>query len=141
MSRVRAPSGLRQQVEARAHGLCEYCRSPSQIATHAFSLEHIIPRDQGSTDELDNLALACQGCNNHKYIKTRARDPVSKRLVPLFHPRRQTWAEHFAWHDDGIHLIGLTATGRATVEALQLNRERLLNLRRFLAANNWPLPQ
>ena len=26
-----------------------------------------IPRSQGATTSLDNIALACQGCNNHKY--------------------------------------------------------------------------
>ena len=48
---------------------CEYCRSHARFATQAFSVEHVTPRSLGGTTTFDNLALACQGCNNHKYIK------------------------------------------------------------------------
>lgn len=40
--------------------------------------------------------------------------------------------EQFAWTDDVTQILGLTSIGRATVEALPLNRERLVNLRRVL---------
>jgi hypothetical protein len=40
----------------------------------------------------------------------------------------------FAWNADFTLIIGLTPTGRATVETLQLNREGLVNLRRVLCA-------
>jgi len=52
----------------------------------------------------------------------------------LYHPRRQKWTDHFAWSDDATLVIGLTPTGRATVEKLQLNRSGLVNLRRVLQA-------
>ena len=81
-----------------------------------------------------NLALACQGCNNHKYTKTEASDPVSGAMAPLFHPRRQRWRDHFTWDNTYTVIIGLTPTGRATVETLQLNRAGLVNLRRVLYA-------
>jgi hypothetical protein len=90
------------------------------------------PLDRGGTIALDNLALACQGCNNYKYTKTEGRDPVSGDSVSLYHPRQQRWRDHFAWNDDFTLVIGLTPTGRATVKALQLNREGLVNLRRVL---------
>lgn len=80
------------------------------------------------------MALSCQGCNNRKFTATEAVDPATMRLVPLFHPRRDRWYEHFAWSSDGLEVLGMTATGRATVERLQLNREELLNLRGVLAA-------
>ena len=83
---------------------------------------------------LDNLALACQGCNNHKYNKTEGRDPITGDIVPLYHPRKQRWSEHFAWSDDFTLVIGLTPTGRTTVETLQLNREGVVNLCRLLYA-------
>jgi hypothetical protein len=44
-------------------------------------------------------------------------------LVRLFNPRRQQWSRHFRWSDDGTVIIGLTACGRATIEALKLNNE------------------
>ena len=131
---------LRREVERRAKGRCEYCQSPAKYATQTFSLDHVKPRSQGGETSLNNLALACQGCNNHKYNKTKAEDPVSRRMVELFHPRTQHWREHFTWDDRFEHIIGLTATGRATVETLRLNRAELVNLRRLLyAAGEHPL--
>lgn len=100
----------------------------------SFSAEHIVPRSQGGATALENLAFACQGCNNHKYNKTQGRDPVTEQLVSLFHPRQQRWGDHFTWNDDFTLVIGLTPTGRATVETLCLNREGLVNLRRILYA-------
>ena len=76
--------------------------------------------------------MACQGCNGHKYTKMSGRDPVTGTTVPLFHPRRQRWRDHFVWNDDFQFIIGRTPIGRATVEALHLNREGLINLRRLL---------
>jgi hypothetical protein len=134
MPERRVTAEQRQVVIERAHGCCEYCRSQARFAIQPFSVEHIIPRSQGGETMLDNLALACQGCNNHKYNKTEARDPVTGVIVPLYHPRRQRWRDHLAWNADFTLVIGLTPTGRATVEALQLNREGLLNLRRLLYA-------
>lgn len=132
----------RRDVERRARGCCEYCQSPAKYATQTFSLDHIIPRSQGGKVSLDNLALACQGCNNHKYNKTRLSDPVTHQLVDLFHPRKQRWRVHFTWNECFERVIGLTATGRATVEALKLNRPELVNLRRLLyAAGEHPHPE
>jgi 5-methylcytosine-specific restriction endonuclease McrA len=97
-------------------------------------VEHIKPRSQDGKTTLDNLALACQGCNGHKHTKTEGYDPVSSEIVPLYHPRQQVWQDHFRWNDDFTLIVGLTPVGRATVEALQLNRESLVNLRQILYA-------
>jgi len=72
MREVRLTAELRQRVTDRAHGCCEYCWSQARYATQAFSVEHILARARGGTTALENLALACQGCNNHKYDKTEA---------------------------------------------------------------------
>lgn len=122
----------KQAVIDRAQGCCEYCRSQARFSTQAFSIEHIIPRSQGGKTILDNLALSCQGCNNHKYTKIEGHDPVSGEIIPLFHPRLQRWSEHFRWNEDFTIIVGITPTGRATVEVLHLNREGLVNLRRIL---------
>ena len=127
-------AGMRRIVVERAIGCCEYCWSQSRYSTHSFALEHILPKHRGGKTTLENLALACQGCNNHKHIKIKGRDPVSLQLAGLFHPRQQRWSEHFAWSDDYLEMIGLTPTGRATIETLQLNREEVINLRRILIA-------
>ncbi len=125
-------TALKSQVIERAQGNCEYCRSQARFATQAFSIEHITPQSKGGQTALDNLALACQGCNNHKYNKTKAADPITTEIVPLYHPRQQKWEEHFSWNEDFTLIIGITKIGRAFVEALQLNREGLVNLRRVL---------
>ncbi len=63
----RITTELRQQVIKRAGDCCEYCRSQAKYATQSFSVEPIVARAKGGATALDNLALACQGCNNHKY--------------------------------------------------------------------------
>jgi len=128
------PAALRRQVSLRAKGLCEYCRCASYFTNASFHCEHITPREGGGETTLDNLAWACPWCNAHKYTKTHAPDPQTRRMVPLFNPRRQRWSRHFAWSEDSMIIIGRTAMGRATAEALQLNRLELLNLRRALRA-------
>lgn len=93
-----------------------------------------MPRSRDGSDEMDNLALCCLGCNNIKLTSVEAFDPVTREIVPLYHPRRQRWSDHFDWNLDFTLVVGLTQTGRATIEKLQLNREGLVNYRRVLAA-------
>jgi HNH endonuclease len=126
------PKRTRRAVAERAKGCCEYCRSQERFAPVTFSVEHILPRQAGGTSAAENLAFSCQECNNHKYTKTEAHDPASDKMVPLYHPRQHRWIEHFAWDEDFTFLIGISPTGRATVEALQLNRQGVVNLRRVL---------
>ena len=142
MSETESIAALKRQVAERAFGCCEYCRSQARFAVQPFSAEHIQPRSGGGKTDADNMALSCQGCNNHKYNKTTGTDPATGALVPLFHPRGQRWRDHFAWSEDGTQVFGLTATGRATVVTLRLNREGVVNLRRLLfAAGEHPPPE
>jgi len=123
---------LKQRVAERGKHCCEYCLSQARFATQSFSIEHIKPRSQGGKTALNNLALACQGCNAHKYTKIEAYDTVTEKIAPLYNPRQQQWHKHFQWNYDFSLIIGISPTGRATVEALQLNRDGLVNLRRIL---------
>lgn len=132
MSDKYIPAELRKLVHTRARGLCEYCRSQARFSPQPFSVEHITARALGGQTIADNLALSCQGCNGHKYIKWQVTDPLTGNVVTLFHPRQQSWREHFAWNEDATLIVGLTLTGRATVEALKLNRNELVNLREVL---------
>ncbi|RKZ75470.1 MAG: HNH endonuclease [Gammaproteobacteria bacterium] len=134
-------STLKNKVVERAQGCCEYCRSQVRFATQSFSIEHIIPQSKGGQNTLDNLALACQGCNIHKYNKTEAIDPIMGEIVPLYNPRQQKWPVHFTWNEDFSIIIGMTTIGRVTVETLRLNRAGLVNLRRVLyMASEHPPP-
>jgi 5-methylcytosine-specific restriction endonuclease McrA len=53
----------KKKVAERADFLCEYCFSPRRFSPDSFSIEHIQPKSKSGSDDLDNLALACQGCN------------------------------------------------------------------------------
>lgn len=125
---------LRRLVADRAGHCCEYCRSQARFSSDPFTIDHIKPRSLGGQSIEDNLALSCCGCNQHKGWRVSARDPVNIHFAPLFHPRADVWDEHFAWSDDFTLIIGLTAIGRATLGALQLNRRGLVNIRRVLHA-------
>jgi hypothetical protein len=61
--------------------------------------------------------------------------------MALFNPRRQIWREHFAWTPEGDRIIGLTAVGRATTVALNLNRPALVKARQVWVAAGWHPPQ
>ncbi len=37
------------------------------------------------------------------------------------------WKEHFQW--DGVRVVGLTSKGRATINALNMNRAIMLTIR------------
>jgi hypothetical protein len=90
-------------------------------------VEHILPKQHGGTDTVDNLALACHRCNLHKGPNLTGIDPETGKLVPLFHPRRDAWEEHFQFQ--GVRIEGRTAVGPATVHVLAINDVRRLELR------------
>ena len=94
-----------------------------------FTIDHVIPLTKSGIDTFDNLALACFHCNRRKGDKLTVLDPVTGEEVLLFNPRRNVWNEHFIWSADKLFIIGLIPIGRATVEALQFNRERVINIR------------
>jgi hypothetical protein len=139
MRRKKIPKAIRRLVRERANGRCEYCQHPDEYDPSPFACDHVIPFVSGAGDTLSELAWACAGCNNHKYIKTHALDPQTGRLVPLFNPRRQKWSRHFTWSNDYLMIVARTATGRATIEALHLNRAELINMRRLMViAGEYP---
>lgn len=132
----RISTEIRIQVALRAGHKCEYCKSPEQYSISGFSIEHVTPVSKGGTSTIENLALARQQCNNHKYNAVEALDPVSEEIYKLFSPRSEKWESHFAWDYQYLHVVGLTGMGRATGYRLNLNREGIVNLRRLLSANN-----
>jgi hypothetical protein len=127
--RKRFSESERTLMARRAQSFCEYCKV---FVPDTFEIEHIIPLIQGGSNDLDNLAVSCGGCNNRKGAKTSANDPLTVLEVPLFHPRQDIWREHFQWNDDFTEVTGISPIGRATVELLQLNRIGLIQLRAAL---------
>ncbi len=131
---------LRDRLLAQAGYRCGYCRSSQRIMGVRLILDHLTPRARGGSDHEANLWPCCQPCNGSEQARTQARDPLGGEIVPLFNPRRQRWGEHFAWENGGRLIAGRTAIGRATVAALQLNRDELVAARDFWIAAGWHPP-
>jgi hypothetical protein len=104
------------------------------------SIDHIVPKSAGGLDDEENLWLACRPCNSYKGTQCQARDPLTNRNTKLFNPRKQKWSRHFAWTDTGIHILGITATGRATVLAMQLNNPYSVLVREAWVSVGWHPP-
>jgi len=60
--------------------------------------------------------------------------PITNKEVDLFNHRVEKWSTNFSWSADVLTILGITATGRVTVEELKLNRVELQNLRKLLAS-------
>jgi hypothetical protein len=141
---IRKPisSELDRHIREAARNRCGYCLSPQHLVMARLEIEHITPLSQGGLDDESNLWLACPLCNSHKSDKTSAMDPQTGEAAPLFDPRRQSWAEHFRWADDGVHIIGLTPIGRATVVALHLSDDPdALLVRSYWVLAGWHPPE
>ena len=124
---TRIPVALRRLVINRSNNRCEYCQlsQAGQIAT--FHIDHIVPDSAGGETTAGNLALACVSCSLKKGARQTIQDPETGDRVQIFNPRLQVWSENFAWQ--GVLLLGLSPVGRATIQALQLNRPMMLAIR------------
>jgi hypothetical protein len=121
----------RRRVRERADNRCEYCHMRQEDEPFvSYQIEHIIAIQHGGTDDEDNLALACSHCNLHKGPNLSGIDPTSGRVETLFHPRRQSWDEHFEIR--GSLILGKTPCGRSTAQVLAMNAEMRVDLRREL---------
>jgi hypothetical protein len=111
------------------------------MGRRAFHVDHIIPRTKAPHLILDpeNLVWACLRCNGTKGEYDMAIDPVSQKVVPLFHPKRQKWFSRFRGTSDGkIHRRD--AVGRGTTDRLEFNAEVSVIRHRSLGYENewWP---
>ena len=75
---------------------CEYCGIPQEHVALPFQIEHIIARQHCGSDDVSNLAIACERCNAFKGPNLSAIDPESGNIVPIFHPRKDRWHSHLA---------------------------------------------
>ena len=131
MSVTYVPAELRRLVRERAKDLCEYCHISESATFAVHQIDHIVAEKHGGATSEDNLALCCTLCNRHKGTDLASIDPQTGEIVPLFHPRRHRWSEHF--RAEGPRLLPLTATARATVTLLGLNHAARLTERTTLA--------
>lgn len=140
MSKTHIPGALRRQVAREALYRCGYCLCSEAILGEPMEFDHIIPESRGGRTERENLWLVCSQCNDFKSDRVRARDPITKRVVRLFNPRRDNWDTHFSWADGGLLVEGITPIGRATVTALKLNQRIRVIARRVWVAAGWHPP-
>jgi hypothetical protein len=124
-------AATREFVRRRAGWRCEYCLLDQGHSALTHHVEHIVAKQHGGRDHVDNLALACHRCNLRKGPNLTGVDPVSGEVVPLFHPRRDRWTDHFVFQHNFIE--GTTPVGRATVRVLAMNDARRMELRSELA--------
>src|SRR5688572_28079606 len=88
---------VRHRVATHFEHRCAYCRSPLFLFSGSENIEHIVPRCAEGSDDEENLCLSCSRCNLRKAARVRAIDPVTRKGLPLFHPRDQRWSTHFEW--------------------------------------------
>jgi hypothetical protein len=125
---------IEESVRTRAGDRCEYCQLPQSARRLRFQIDHVIARQHGGSDELDNLALCCGRCNRFKGPNLSGVDPESSAIVRLFNPRQDKWSEHFRW--DGATVLGVSSQGRATIGVLTMNHPDDVAIRLELIASD-----
>jgi hypothetical protein len=140
MSRPYVSVQLTAQILADVGHRCGYCRTDERLTGSLLSIEHILPIAAGGPTERENLWRSCRECNERKGAQVQATDPESGEISALYNPRTQSWDDHFRWSEDGLLVIGLTALGRATVVAIDLNRPHQIVARQRWAVVGWHPP-
>jgi len=130
---------IREQVITRAKERCEYCLT-QQVIVISMEIDHIVPQSAGGETNLENLCYACISCNGSKLDSQTGVDPDTGSDVQLFNPRLQKWQEHFRWSTDGLHVIGITSVGRATIDRLRMNRDKIIRSRQRWVEAGWHPP-
>ena len=85
--RIVWPRGWREQLLREQRGLCMYCRASVKLTSH---IDHMVPVNQGGSNELANLQVLCAGCNLRKSDRTdeqfryryRSLLPLAPRQMP-----------------------------------------------------------
>jgi hypothetical protein len=133
----RVPTALRALVQARAGFRCEYCLIHEEDAHFSHQPDHVIAcKHRGATSE-DNLAWACYLCNLLKGPDISSVDLETGRIVRLFNPRSDNWADHFRL--EGGRIVPLTPEGRVTEYLLQFNRPQSVEERQdLILADRYP---
>lgn len=56
-------SRIARKLEMYGHN-CRYCLIP--LDENNFSIDHIVPKSQGGSNDKSNKVAACKNCNKHK---------------------------------------------------------------------------
>ena len=114
------PSYLRDTVATLACLRCEYCHIPDLDSYYGFHIDHIISQKHGGLTILSNLAYACPDCNRYKGSDLGTYLNSTLILTRFFHPRVDTWHDHFETDTSGL-ILPKTDIGKATVNIFAIN--------------------
>jgi hypothetical protein len=92
---------------------------PEAHSGFPHQIDHIISRKHGGISHEQNLAYSCAFCNRHKGSDLASLRPGTDELVRLFHPRQQSWSDHFLL--SGPVIEPKTDTGAITTRLLRMN--------------------
>ena len=78
-------------------GKCIHCQKKLVLREdgtplNGATLEHIVPKNHGGGEELENLAIACARCNSEKGLRhdhKRADDPKLRAVIERLQERRR----------------------------------------------------
>lgn len=68
------------QIRLRDGRTCAYCGGPGD------TVDHVLPRSRGGSNNWDNLVCACRPCNNRKADRTPAEAGMRLRWAPRSRP-------------------------------------------------------
>ena len=122
MSKTYISSTLRKQVYKRANSCCEYCFFPEIATLSSHEVDHIIAEKHGGLTEADNLALSCTLCNKYKGSDLTSIDPETENIIPLYHPRRDIWNEHFRL--DRAEILPITSIASRDCKVIAIKSSR-----------------
>jgi 5-methylcytosine-specific restriction endonuclease McrA len=127
-------------VIRRSGNCCEYCQISQDDIFFAFEIDHIVAEKHGGATDAENLCLSCPDCNAFKGSDIASVDWADKAtIVRLFHPRRDTWKDHFSLNGTPGVIQGQTAVGRVTVNLLRFNdADRIMDRKLLLDAERYP---
>lgn len=123
----------------RAERLCEYCLIHEDDTFYGCEVDHIVSEKHGGPTREDNLAYACLFCNRNKGSDIASLEPGTDRLIRLFNPRIDRWAEHFGLAEDGFTIVPRTSIAEATARLLGINHgDRLVEREALHEVDRYP---
>jgi 5-methylcytosine-specific restriction endonuclease McrA len=77
-TKLRNNKPTRSAIYARDGHKCQYCG-----ATRKLTIDHVIPKSKGGSDDWDNLVVACSSCNTKKGDKYLEQTGMKLIRIPV----------------------------------------------------------
>lgn len=86
----------RKAIFERDDNTCQYCGKRTRREN--LTIDHVIPKSRGGSDNWSNLVLACLACNAVK----RDSVPVEVGMRLIRQPRKPRWVPHVGLHIEAL---------------------------------------